>query len=228
MDFHPGVEVLERAAWDGAIDGRPKLKEVPADELARLQGLASRFVARSPVLAELISKVEVQRGRFYVFDADKHVIARVTPLAGPTFLLEAPWRDGWSEAKRGAWRAVLGALERDTRGTFHGLGSLAGKGKAGSSVQKKLRALGVPVPVLAVPREWYVRHRKPSIVETDRARGRVLVEFSQVGALGSFGGTCLYARREGKWGCYTIKPSASESIAAAEAWLIKRGWEDGR
>lgn len=115
------------------------------------------------------------------FDADRHVIARVTPLAGPTFLLEAPWRDGWSEAKRGAWRAVLGALDRDTRGTFHGLESLAGKGKAGSTVQKKLRALGVPVPVLAEPREWYVRHRKPSIVETDRGHGRVLVEFSQVG-----------------------------------------------
>jgi hypothetical protein len=52
----------------------------------------------------------------------------------------------------------------------------------------------------------------------------VLVQFSQFGAFGSFGGTCLYARRDGKWGCYRIKPSASESIASAEAWLVKHGW----
>lgn len=27
-------------------------------------------------------------------------------------------------------------------------------------------------------------------------------------------------------GCYTIKPSTSETIATAEAWLDKREWED--
>jgi hypothetical protein len=215
----------DRWAWRPYVP-RPKLQKLSATELVRLQAAASRFVARSPVLSELVSKVEVQRGRFYVFDADNYVMARITPLAGPTFLLEAPWRDGWSESKRGGWRAVLGALEKDTRGTFHGLGSLAGKG--GSSVQKKLRALGVPVTVLAEPREWYVRHRKPSIIETDEERGRVLVAFDQFGGFGSFGGTCLYARRDGEWGCYTIRPSASESIASAEAWLKKRDWEGWR
>jgi hypothetical protein len=152
-------------------------------------------------------------------------VARITPLAGPTFLLEAPWGDGWSEAKKGGWRAVLGALEKDTRGKFHGLGSLAGKG---SSVQKKLHALGIPVRVLAEPREWYARHRKPAIIETDKRRGRVLVAFEQFGMFGSFGGTCLYARRDGEWGCYTIRPNAAKSIASAEAWLAKRGWDGWR
>ena len=89
-------------------------------------------VARSPILSELISKVEVQRGRFYIFDANEYVMARITPLVGLTFLLEGPWRDGWSKAKSGSWRVVLGAIERDDAGTFHGVGSLASKGKSSS------------------------------------------------------------------------------------------------
>jgi hypothetical protein len=55
--------------------------------------------------------------------------------------------------------------------------------------------------VLAEPRDWYARYRKPSIVEIDKPRGRVLVSFAQVGAFGTFGGRCLYARRDGEWGC---------------------------
>ena len=216
-----------RHRWQPYVP-RPKVKRLPTAELTRLHGMASRFVARSPVLAELVSKVEVQRGRFYIFDMGGYVMARVTPLDGPTFLLEAPWRRGWSETKRGAWRAVLGAVELDTRGTFHGLGSLASKGKGGSTVQRKLRALGVPVRVLAEPRDWYVRHRSPSIIETNRRRGRVLVQFNQFGIFGSFGGRCLYARVDGEWGCYAVKPSASVSITSAEAWLVKRAWEGWR
>lgn len=215
----------DRWAWRPYVP-RPKLKKLSATELARLQGIATRFAARSPVLSELISKIEVQRGRFYVFDADNYVMGRITPLTGPTFLLEAPWRDGWSKAKSGSWRVVLGALERDERGTFHGLGALATKGKG--SVQKKLHALGIPVRVLAEPREWYARHRTPSIIETDKKRHRVLVAFEQFGAFGTFGGTCLYARRDGEWGCYMIRPNASGSIASAETWLAKRGWEGWR
>ena len=42
---------------------------------------------------------------------------------------------------------------------------------------------------------------------------------------GSFGGTCLYAERNGSWGSYPVKPSESRSIATAEAWLIKRKWK---
>ncbi|MCP5069863.1 MAG: hypothetical protein GY946_25125 [bacterium] len=39
-------------------------------------------------------------------------------------------------------------------------------------------------------------------------------------------GTCLYALKGGDWGYYTIKPSASETVASAETWLSKRDWED--
>jgi hypothetical protein len=40
----------------------------------------------------------------------------------------------------------------------------------------------------------------------------------------SFGGTCLYIQRDGRWAAYTIKPSESQTIAQAEAWLVKRKW----
>jgi len=40
----------------------------------------------------------------------------------------------------------------------------------------------------------------------------------------SFGGTCLYLKREERWGAYTIRPNQSQSIAMAEAWLVKRNW----
>jgi len=156
------------------------------------------------VLSELVANVAVQRGRFYVFGAGESVMARITPLVGPTFLLKAPWRSGWSEAKSGSWRVVLGALERDKLGTFHGLGVLAGKGKVGAAcVQQKLRSLGVPIPVLAEPRYWYSMHRTPRIIETDAGRERVLVQFESFGVSGPFHGTCLYARVDGKWSCYT-------------------------
>jgi hypothetical protein len=50
--------------------------------------------------------------------------------------------------------------------------------------------------------------------------------FEAIGPFGAFGGTCLYARVDGEWDCYTIKPSAAATIASAEAWLVKRDWQD--
>ena len=205
---------------------RPKVEKVSAEELTRLHGMASRFVAKSPVLSELVSKVSVQRGRFYVFDTDGDVMARISPVAGE-FLLEAPRGDAWTKVKTASWQTVLNALERDKRGTFHGLGALVGKGKADrESPQVQLRRLGVPIPVLAQPRHWYAMHRTPSIIET--APERALVSFESFGNFGSFGGTCLYARIDGKWGCYTVRPSEAGSIGSAVAWLTKRKWEGWR
>ena len=55
---------------------------------------------------------------------------------------------------------------------------------------------------------------------------RVLVRFTAESWSGeTFGGTCLYLNRNGRWGAYVIKPNQSESIATAEAWLAKRKWE---
>lgn len=64
------------------------------------------------------------------------------------------------------------------------------------------------------------------IAEVSGEKDRVLVRFVAYGMSGSFHGTCLYARRGDEWGCYTIRPNSSDTIAAAEAWLAKRGWED--
>ncbi len=89
------------------------------------------------------------------------------------------------------------------------------------------RELGIPVPVLAEPRYWYERHRTPVIAEMSEAEDHVLVRFESYSfSYGSFSGTCLYAKRGGDWGCYVIKPSASDTIETAMAWLEKRDWED--
>jgi hypothetical protein len=55
---------------------------------------------------------------------------------------------------------------------------------------------------------------------------RVLVRFTAMSWSGeSFGGTCLCLKRDDRWGAYTIRPSQSQDIATAEAWLIKRSWK---
>jgi hypothetical protein len=197
-------------------------------DLDRLHASASRFVARSAVLKELVADVQLSRGRVYFWRGEGDLMARVTPLSRQTQLLEAPRGNGWTEHKRGSTRAVLCALERDIYGTFHGLGTLARKRKDGErSVQEVLHGdFGVPLPVLTEPRYWYSMHRTPRVVDADSARARVLVRFEAFGPSGAFHGTCLYARVDGEWDCYTIKPSASASIASAEGWLARRGWED--
>jgi hypothetical protein len=72
---------------------------------------------------------------------------------------------------------------------------------------------------------WYSYHRVPQIMEANKDRTRVLVRFTAANMSGSFGGTCLYAQRDGSWGAYPIRPSESQSIATAEAWLVKRKWD---
>jgi len=155
-------------------------------------------------------------------------MARITPLGPRLLLLESPRGNSWTENQRGSLGTVLRVLARDTRGTFHGLGSLVAKPRQGEpSAQVILhRDLKIPVRVLAEPRYWYSMHRRPVIVEVNRRKDRVLVRFVAFGISGSFHGTCLYALRDGEWGCYTIKPSASQTIASAEQWLDKRKWED--
>jgi len=94
------------------------------------------------------------------------------------------------------------------------------------SVQEALyHYFGVPICVIAQPAGWYFRHRTPYIVECSDNRTRVLVRFIASSWLGeTFGGTCLYLKQEGEWKAYTIRPNQSDSIAAAERWLIKRKW----
>jgi hypothetical protein len=178
---------------------------------------------------------------------------RITPLDGSgDLLLEQEHRKGsWSEIVRGSARRLIDTIAGDSQGTFHGLGSLdkalrrAGKGiervavkREGKtkfvyaetnetcSVQEALfHYFGLPLPVLIEPSDWYSLHRKPTIVEANE--DHVLVRFRAMSSSGeSFGGTCLYARRDGQWGAYRIKPSESRDIASAEAWLVKRKWRE--
>ncbi len=171
---------------------------------------------------------KLARGRLYLWGQPDDLMARITPLGPRLLLLESPRGNSWTEHKQGSLVTVLRVLERDTKGAFHGLGSLVAKPRQGEpSAQVILyRDLKIPVRVLAEPRYWYSMHRRPVIAEVNSTKDRVLVRFVASGISGSFYGTCLYALREGKWGCYTIKPSVSETISSAEQWLDKRKWED--
>jgi len=85
--------------------------------------------------------------------------------------------------------------------------------------------LRVPIDVLAEPREWYRLHRSPHIVEYDSQERRALVRFVAQSWLGeSFGGTCLYLVLENQWRWFTVRPSQSQDIKTAVAWLQARKW----
>ena len=94
------------------------------------------------------------------------------------------------------------------------------------SVQETLyHFFGLPIHVIAQPLGWYSCHRTPEIREFSEDRARVLVRFTAQSWSGeSFGGTCLYLKREEKWRAYTIRPNQSQNIGMAEAWLAKRNW----
>lgn len=183
------------------------------------------------------------------------MMGRITPLAAAkgALLLEAENRSGsWSEIAKGSAQKLIKVVASDTKGRFHGLGSVdkvlrkTGKGLSRLPVKKQGKCkfvytdtgaactaqealfhyFGLPLDVIAEPSEWYSYHRVPQIVEASKDRTRVLVRFSAMSWSGeSFGGTCLYAKRDGQWGAYPIKPSESRSIATAEVWLVKRKWE---
>lgn len=189
---------------------------------------AAKFVQESVVLRELLEAVQLARGRLYFWREAEDLMARITPLGPRSMLLEAPRRGSWTEEGRGPLATVLKTLEGDTTGMFHGMGSLAVAQPADDpSVQSVLhRELGVPLRVVVQPEYWYAMHRQPVIAAVSANKDRVLVRFVAHGLSGSFHGTCLYALRKGEWGCYTIRPNASETIASAEAWLDKRSWAD--
>ncbi len=169
-------------------------------------------------------------------------------------LLETPYgQNGWSQVGVGSPEKIIRLVAGDTKGTFHGLGaldkSLRRAAKAGlerlpvvqrapgkfvyaetgkpCSVQETLyHFFGLPIHVIAQPSNWYSCHRKPEIVEVSEDRTRVLVRFTAMSWSGeTFWGTCLYLKREERWGACTIKPNQSENIATAEAWLAKRNWK---
>ena len=184
----------------------------------------------------------------------KEVWARITPLtdAKHKLLLEVERRRGnWSEVARGQAAKLAKTIASDTRGTFHGLGYLDASLRRLEEGQERLpmtlddnghfvytdtgedcsvqealfHYFGLPIEVVAEPSAWYSYQRRPKITEVSEDRTRVLVQFMATSMSGeSFGGTCLYIRRDDRWAAYTIKPNESRTIAQAEAWLVKRKW----
>jgi hypothetical protein len=187
-------------------------------------------------------------------DAGVEAWGRITPLADSNdLLLEQERRKGsWTEIARGSAKKLIKTVASDMKGTFHGLGALdkalrsAGKGLERLPVKQEGKTkfvyadtgeqcsaqealyhhFGLPLHVLVEPSEWYSYHRKPTIAEGSKDGTRVLVRFGAESFSGeSFGGTCLYACRDGRWRAYRIRPSESKDIASAEAWLVKRKWK---
>jgi len=193
-----------------------------------LQARASELVKGSLVLRPLLADILLARGRLYLRREPDDIMARITPLDSEVMLLESPRGSNWTEHKRGPLATVLKVVEGDTAGTFHGLGCLVSAQSPGNPAPQLIlfRDFGIPVEVLAEPRDWYSRHRQPEIVEASDSKDLLLVRFVHDGFASPIEGTCLYARREALWGCYTIKPSAAGSISTAQAWLEKRKWKD--
>jgi len=242
---------------------RPKTRQLTKAEQAAIVRTLEKAIAASPVLSAFGIKVRVARGRFYIererqddgSEPYTEVWSRITPLAGAKkeLLLEVPHRRGsWSEVARGQALKFGKLLAADTKGRFHGLGSLDASLRRLAEGQERLpmeldeggkfvymdtgeecgaqealfHFFGLPIEVVAEPSEWYSYHRRPRIVEVSEDRTRILVRFMATSMSGeSFGGACLYLQWDGGWGAYTIKPSESRTIDRAEAWLVKRKWK---
>jgi len=217
MDTLAAAESLwKRRDHDGAW---LKIEELPPIDRVLPQVINVRLRICTSVAVDN----QLSRGRLYLWRGPDDLMARITPLGPRSMLLETPPRNSWIEHRRGQLATVLKAVEGNSEGTFHGLGSLVAKGSR--SAQAVLhRDLKIPVRTIAEPECWYSMHRKPVIAEVSGPGDRVLVRFVAHGMTGSFHGTCMYALRDGEWGCYTIKPGASETIATAENWLGKREW----
>lgn len=185
------------------------------------------------------------------------VIARLIPIAGSkvTLLLEKERAKGtWFEIARGSVGKLSRIIVEDAKQTFHGLGpldrsirqareegldrlQLIKKGRlgfiyAGSGAECTVQEIlfhyfGMPVDVIAEPREWYAYRREPRIIEISKDPGAVLVRFSSLNiSFGmEFSGSCLYTFVNNRWQAFTVKPNQSESIAKAIAWLEKRQWQ---
>jgi len=163
-------------------------------------------------------------------EAGMEIIGRVTPIAGKrdVFLLEAKKMNrNWYEVIPGTIQEVLHSLANDTRGTFHGLGALEKSLRQGGGIASHLNikrqdpyrfsytdtgeectvqevlyhVFGVPISVIAEPREWYVYHRTPKIIEVSEDHTSIVVEFTNMDMYygREIGDTCTYKKQDGTW-----------------------------
>ena len=57
---------------------------------------------------------------------------------------------------------------------------------------------------IAEPREYYLFHRKPKIIEVNKEKTEIIVAFTKLDSYygGRFGDTCSYKNEDGKWDIY--------------------------
>ena len=180
---------------------RPKVKALSKRKKDEVQSTLVNGIDSSPVLTSLNIRVRALRGRFYIEqrwqddsneEPETIVIGRVTPLVTPRgrLLLEAEKsRGNWYEVKTSFAKSLIEHIANDTKGTFHGLGTLnrslvAGgnqrlpvkmdkefnftyetTGETCSAQEALYHFFGVPIDVIAEPSGWYMYHRKPWIIE---------------------------------------------------------------
>jgi hypothetical protein len=216
---------------------RPEAAQLDATEGESVLSRLRTELARSPLLVGLKFAIQARRGRFYL-EQGAEVVGRITPLSTAEYLLEKPSASRWVEVASGTPQKLLQAVANDSRGDFHGLGALnkalVKRGSEAHLNEKGSRAgaaeimhfrFGVPLKVLVEPKDWYAKHRRPTVVEIDDAQERILVEFSATSSSGeSVRGRCIYLKRDRTWECFTLRPSQSANIEMAVAWLEKRKW----
>ncbi len=128
---------------------------------------------------------------------------------------------------QGTIQEALHAIANDARGTFHGLGALEKNLRTARdfsthreiviqdnyqcmyvdteevcTVQEVLyHVFGVPIPVIAEPREWYVYHRTPKIIAVSEDHTSITVEFTKRDMYygQEIGDTCVYKKQDGMW-----------------------------
>jgi hypothetical protein len=242
---------------------RPAVKPLSKERKNEILSIIVGGIESSPVLSYLDIRVRALRGRFYIEqlwqnDSDEELetlmIGRITPLVAPRgrLLLEVEKSKGnWYEVKKGFAKSLIEHIANDTKGTFHGLGTLnrslceegggqrlavkmdkefnftyKSSGETCSAQEALYHFFDIPISVIAEPSGWYMYHRKPVIAEVSHDRKSVLVRFKSMDRYGSaFGGTCLYSKEHGdKWDAYTIKPNQSKNIKTSISWLGKRKW----
>ena len=213
-----------RHRWPERIP-RPKVRRLTEKEKSTILTAMTRAVSASPVLSYLDVQVRALRGRFYLEREWKEdepaieILGRITPLAAAkgALLLEVERRSGsWYEVAKGSAQKLIKVVASDTKGKFHGLGSVdkvlrkakkglnrlpvkrEGKykivysdtGAACTPQEALFHYFGLPLDVIAEPSAWYSYQRVPQIVEASKDRTRVLVRFSAMSWSGeSFGGT---------------------------------------
>ena len=163
-------------------------------------------------------------------EAEMETIGRVTPISGKRdiFLLDAQKTNGnWYEVMRGTLQEVLHDIANDERGTFHGLGVLEKnlRKASDSSTHPEIdmqdnyqfryvgteevctvpevlyHVFGVPIPVIAEPREWYAYYRTPKIIEVSEDNTSITVEFTKLDTYygREVGDTCVYKKQDEMW-----------------------------